>query len=119
MRRIRVIGAAVLLAAALAGCSSSSGSEREVTVIATEMKFEPATIQAKPGEKIKFTVANKGTVDHEFESEQVKFDELIIPAGKSRSIVVTMPDKPGEYEFFCDAEGHHAAGMSGKIVVSQ
>lgn len=119
MNRVQVLGSALLVAAVLTGCSSSSGSVREVTLTATEMKFEPALVQARPGEKIKFTVVNSGTVDHEFESEEIKFDELIVPPGKSRSLVVTMPEKPGEYAFLCDADGHHAAGMSGKIVVSQ
>lgn len=118
MRSIHKRWAMVALASLLAGCGSASHA-REMTIIATEMKYEPAVIQAKAGETIKFIVVNQGTEDHEFESEDVKFDELIIPPGKSRSIVVTMPDKPGEYAFFCDAEGHKSAGMVGKFRVSQ
>lgn len=110
--------AALALTAALTACNAS-GSAREVVIEATEMSYSPKVIEVKPGEKIKFTVVNKGAVDHEFESEEIKFDELVIPPGKSRSVVVTMPTKAGEYEFFCDAEGHHADGMSGKIVVGQ
>jgi uncharacterized cupredoxin-like copper-binding protein len=111
-----MLGAACAMALLAAGCGSQSAS-REVTIEATEMKYEPSVIEAKPGETIKFTVVNKGTVDHEFESDELKFDELIIPPGKSRSVVVTMPSKPGEYSFLCDAPGHKDAGMVGKVVV--
>lgn len=103
--------------ALVAGCSASG--VREVKIVATEMQYEPAVIQAKAGEKIMFTIQNAGTADHEFESEQLKFDELEIPVGKSRSVTVTMPDKPGEYMFFCDKPGHKDAGMTGKVLVSQ
>lgn len=109
----------LLVALALTGCSSAVSADREVKITATEMKFEPAVIEAKVGEKIKFAIQNQGTVDHEFESETLKFDELEIPPGKTRTVTVTMPDKPGEYEFFCDAAGHLAAGMKGKVVVSR
>ncbi len=114
-----LLGTTMIIAAVVAGCGGGSSSVREVKMITRGMTYEPAVIQAKAGEKIKFTVENVDKEDHEFESEELKFDELEIPPGKTRAVEVTMPDKAGEYEFFCDAPGHKEKGMVGKIVVSQ
>lgn len=110
-------GLALALAALLAGCGAGGGV-REIRIVATENRYAPAVVQARAGEKIKLVIENLGREEHEFESEQIKFDELKIPPGKTRTVVVTMPARSGEYEFFCDAPGHRADGMTGKIVVT-
>lgn len=117
-----MVTASVLLATLAAGCSdteTAAVNARQVTLVATEMKFEPARITAKAGESIRFTIENRGTVLHEFESAELKFKEVEVPAGQSRSVVVTMPDQPGEYTFVCDQPGHLAGGMTGVIEVSK
>lgn len=120
MKKLRFLAlwAAAAVVALAAGCTTAGASPaREIRITATEMKFEPAVIEVKAGERVRFTVENKGREEHEFESEQLKFEELEIPPGKTRSVDVTMPERAGEYEFFCDAPGHLDQGMKGKIVV--
>ncbi|MGE5675812.1 MAG: cupredoxin domain-containing protein [Mycobacterium leprae] len=116
--RVYLFSAALLLGTLLVGCSAATGT-REIQVTASDYKFEPSVIPVKPGERVKITVTNHGAVDHEFESEEAKIEELVIPAGKSRSVTITAPAKAGEYQFFCDVPGHQAMGMVGKIVVGQ
>jgi uncharacterized cupredoxin-like copper-binding protein len=100
----------------LTGCTASG--PREIKIVTTEMKFTPDVIQAKAGEQIKFTIANKGTVLHEFVSDELKFQEIEVYPGETKSVMVTMP-AAGEYPFYCEAKGHHEAGMAGKVLVAQ
>jgi len=101
------------LAPTLAGCGA-----REVRIITTEMKFDPATISARPGESIKFVIENKGEVRHEFVSDELKFEEVEVDPGEVKSVTVKVPKQPGEYSFYCEQKGHTEAGMTGKVVVS-
>lgn len=110
---LTALSAALFLAT---GCTASG--PREVKIVTTEMKFSPDVIQAKAGEQIKFTIENKGTVLHEFVSDELKFAEIEVYPGETKSVVVTMP-AAGDYPFYCEAKGHHEAGMAGKVSVSQ
>lgn len=105
--------------ALLAGCTGSGTPAREIKIVTTEMRFTPDVIQVKPGEKIKFVIENKGSQFHEFVSNDLKFEEVEVYPGETKSVVATMPKKAGEYTFICEAKGHHEAGMEGKVVVGE
>jgi uncharacterized cupredoxin-like copper-binding protein len=100
----------------LTGCTASG--PREIKIETAEMKFTPDVIQAKAGEQIKFTIVNKGTVLHEFVSDELKFAEIEVYPGETKSVVVTMP-AAGDYPFYCEAKGHQEAGMAGKVLVAK
>ena len=109
-----LIGVAVL---ALAGCGGQATGGREIQITAKEFSFEPDVITVRPGERVRFVIVNRGTTDHEFESDEAKIEEITIPAGKQRILTWTASTQPGEFGFVCDAPGHKEAGMLGKIVV--
>lgn len=98
----------------LTGCGA-----REVRITTTEMKFEPAVIEAKAGETVNFVIVNKGAELHEFVNDNLLWREVEVEAGETKSVKVTMPKEPGEYEFYCEAKGHREAGMVGKLVVNK
>lgn len=104
---------AAVAAAALAGCSSPSG--RTVAIEMTNYKLSPAAVEVKAGEQIQFHLVNKSDIDHEFESDGGKFEEVVVPGGKERTVAWTAPAEPGEYEFECDMAGHEGMAMAIKV----
>ncbi len=123
-RTIILIAAVALTAIALSACgggatggtASGSGSPLNVTVTATEFKFDPATINAAPGQTINVTLKNTGSVDHTFVFAPANF-KMTVAAGKSDTKSFTAPAAAGTYDFDCDIAGHKEAGMVGKLVV--
>ena len=100
-----------------------------------KMQFEPARIEVRKGEQIRFVLENSGDEDHEFVlatiKENQKHGELMKkfpdmehddPNAKR---VMTYGDgellwkftKRGEFEFACLIPGHYEAGMHGTIIV--
>ncbi len=98
----------------LAGCGTDpAGRQIEVQAGSNggQMYFTPGRVTVKAGEQIVFVVKNSDAMDHEFESDDLGFGEVTIPAGASRRVPMTAPAKAGSYEIFCDLPGHKEAGM--------
>lgn len=108
-----ILGAVLLLA----GCTAHASQVREIRINASEFKFEPSEVWVKAGETVRFVIVNTGSVDHEFESDAARIEEVTIPPGRQRAVRWTAPARPGEYSFVCDISGHREAGMTGKIIV--
>lgn len=109
---------AVLLAACGGGASSGGGSAAalNVTVTATEFKFDPATINATAGQTINLTVTNAGTIQHTWVLSAANV-KLTIDPGKSVTQTFTAPATAGTYQYECDIAGHKEAGMVGQLIV--
>lgn len=101
---------ALLLAA---GCGTATG--RDIHVEMTNFKLAPATLEVKAGETLQFVLDNKSDTEHEFESSAGKFEEILVPAGKTRKVTWTAPNKAGHYEFECDMAGHDGMVMTVKV----
>lgn len=101
--------AALLLTLALAGCGTPSG--REIPISMTDFKLAPASVTVAPGEKVTFVLTNESDTDHEFESDDGHFEEVVVPGRKSRKVTWTAPSKTGDYEFECDMAGHDGMVM--------
>ena len=120
-RTIILFAAIALVALALAACGggantgSSNGTALNVTVNATEFKFDPATINATAGQTINLTVKNVGSVQHTFVLSAANV-RLTIDPGKSATQTFTAP-KAGTYQYECDIAGHKEAGMVGQLIV--
>ena len=100
-----------------------------------KMGFEPARIEVRRGEQIRFVLHNGGEEDHEFilatVAENRKHAEVmkkhpemehddpngkrILPYGGGE--LVWKFTKRGEFEFACLIPGHYEKGMFGKIIV--
>jgi uncharacterized cupredoxin-like copper-binding protein len=100
-----------------------------------KMSFEPALIQVRRGEQIRFIVQNDGEEDHEFILATIednrkhgelmkKFPEMehddpnakrVLPYASAE--ILWKFTKRGEFEFACLIPGHYEKGMFGKVVV--
>jgi uncharacterized cupredoxin-like copper-binding protein len=100
-----------------------------------KMGYEPARIEVRRGEQVRFLLQNDGEEDHEFVLATVtenrkhgelmkKFPEMehddpnakrLMPHGNGE--LVWKFTKRGEFEFACLIPGHHEKGMFGKVVV--
>jgi uncharacterized cupredoxin-like copper-binding protein len=100
-----------------------------------KMMFEPARIEVRKGEQIRFVLENDGDENHEFVLATIKENQ------KHEELMKTSPDmahddpnakrvmtygtgellwkftKRGEFEFACLIPGHYEAGMHGTIIV--
>jgi plastocyanin len=94
----------------------------EVKMVATDLKFNPPTIQAKVGQPIKVILENKGAIEHDVAFPTIKADKLgaslkaVAKAGQTATLEFT-PTAKGSYEYVCTIPGHKEAGMKGKINV--
>jgi uncharacterized cupredoxin-like copper-binding protein len=100
-----------------------------------KMTFEPARIEVRRGEQIRFVLENNGDEDHEFVLATIKENR------KHGELMKKFPDmehddpnakrvmtygngellwkftKRGEFEFACLIPGHYEAGMHGSVIV--
>jgi uncharacterized cupredoxin-like copper-binding protein len=100
-----------------------------------KMGYEPARIEVRKGEQVRFVLQNDGEEDHEFVlatvTENRKHAEVMKknpdmehddPNSKRlqphrNGEIVWRFTKRGEFEFACLIPGHYEKGMVGKIIV--
>ena len=110
--------------------------DREITLTMSEWSFSDLSVEAKPGERIRFTLRNDGTVLHEFmfmgmaqmqavsyrndwadwsllEHEALYEKSLLLP-GQEITFVAEVA-KPGAWMFMCMLPYHMQMGMMGQI----
>ncbi len=128
-----------LLALGLAACATiptASSSVQQVTLDASEFKFDPATVEVAAGRPVRIMMRNKGTIEHDWAIQKIPMvgmkesssgghdmigmnqPELHMNAmmGQTAQVEFT-PTTPGTYEIYCTVMGHKEAGMVGKLVV--
>lgn len=119
-------------------CSKPTGPAA-VTLKATEFAFTPNTANLKVGQPVQLTIHNDGLLGHDLKSEipiaSLSYQQADNPAEEQaensqngeldvdfdvhhNGQVTFTPTKAGTYVFFCDVEGHRAAGMQGTVVVA-
>ena len=100
-----------------------------------KMLFEPAVIEVRRGEQIRFVLTNGGDYDHEFilatqkenrkhAEEMKKFPEMEHDDPNAKRLspfnsvdILWKFTKSGEFEYACLIPGHLEAGMLGKVIV--
>ncbi len=121
-RKMILFAAVVMVASLIAACGGGAGSSGggaaplSVTVTASEFKYDPATINASPGQTINLTVKNAGTVQHTWVLSAANV-KLTIDPGQSVNQTFTAPATAGTYQYECDIPGHKEAGMIGQLIV--
>ena len=142
MRSITLL--AVIGGAVLSACSTGP-TPLEVTMLASEFRFDPATVEVQAGQQVTVMMQNMGTVEHDFVIQEMPMEQAagdsesegaVMPghtmdemamepavhmgamAGMSGSVTF-VPTKPGTYEFFCAVAGHKEAGMVGTLTVRE
>lgn len=87
----------------------------EIGIEATEMAFDPASLEVNAGESVNLTVANVGQVLHDLTIDDLGL-QVEVASGETTTIGLEV-DEPGEYEFYCSVPGHASAGMRGTLTV--
>ncbi|HEY1295318.1 MAG TPA: copper-containing nitrite reductase [Chloroflexota bacterium] len=87
----------------------------DVTVVASEFKFNPTTLQLPTGKDVSITLQNTGSIEHDLTVDALGV-KIAAPAGKPASGDFTL-DKPGTYDYYCSIPGHKDAGMHGTLSV--
>jgi plastocyanin len=120
------VGVLLLASLALTACGSSGGGSSSSTRSAVDGKidvnakdpysFDVKTINAQAG-PLTVTLHEKGSQTHTFTIPSEDFEIKVTPSNPTATGTVTL--QAGKtYDFKCSYDGHAAAGMTGKIVVS-
>jgi uncharacterized cupredoxin-like copper-binding protein len=137
VRHARVVAGICLLLAGVTGASAAiaaSGGEptpRTVEVTMRLSRFEPPTIEVRPGETVRFVIRNEDPIDHEFiigdrtvqriheqgteAHHPPRPGELSVPAGRTRETRFTFPPASGSLILGCHVPAHYAYGMRADI----
>lgn len=87
----------------------------EVGIEATEMGFDPSSLEVDAGEPVNLAVTNVGQVFHDLTIADL---DLQVEVGSGETTTVGLEvDEPGVYEFYCSVPGHASAGMRGRLTV--
>lgn len=98
--------ATVFVSLAVAACGGDTTGGRTVQIVQTDDACTPTTLTVQAGEKITFELINQGTKDKEFEGiEGTRFEEVKVPAGRTRRGSWTAPKSPGTAKFKCYLPG--------------
>lgn len=89
---------------------------REITVVGTEFRYNPASISVKTGEKVKILFKNNGKASHNLVVERLGISTKTIGSGQTDVLEFTAPIT-GTYALFCSLPGHRAKGMEGNLKV--
>jgi uncharacterized cupredoxin-like copper-binding protein len=113
---------AMLVVAACNGDDNGNGAANgdDYDVEMGEMYFDPDSISAGTGESITLNFENVGAVHHDFTIDDFNGERVHeeFDPGDTGSLTLTMPDSPGEWEFYCTVPGHREAGMHGTLTVN-
>jgi uncharacterized cupredoxin-like copper-binding protein len=130
----------IIFSLLLAGCAAPAPQKTEITLLANEFKFEPASITVPVGQPVTLTIKNKGAIEHDFVIQKIKmkdvveqtssmnmghdmagmnYDLHVATMGGESSVITFTPVEAGTYEFFCAIKGHKESGMTGTMVVTK
>lgn len=88
----------------------------EIVLEASEFKYNLQEINLKRGEKVKLTLKNVGKMPHDFVIDELGVRTKLINGGETDTIEF-IPEKTGNFEFYCSVGNHRQLGMMGKVVV--
>ena len=132
-----LVGTSLLAVSACSGGSthevepSTPAASTNLAIEVQEFHFSPSVVAVPAGEQVSVTVANSGTLKHEWViiakghelDEQHKFSESAvlfevddIANGTQKTSTFTIA-QPGRYQLICAIEGHFDAGMHASLVV--
>jgi plastocyanin len=113
-----LIAAILVLAGALAVASVTSASTSlSLRASKTKLAFNHKTLTAKHG-TVTLVMSNPSGFPHAIAVEGHGVDKDGKTVNKGGTSRVTVKLKKGTYTFYCPVDGHKAAGMKGKLIVS-
>ena len=113
-----LIAAVVVVVGALAVASVVSAKTTiSLRASKTKLAFNHKTLTAKHG-TVTLVMCNPSGTPHAIAVEGHGIDKDGKAVGKGKTSPVTVKLKKGTYTFYCPVDGHKAAGMKGKLIVS-
>ena len=142
---VRTFKLSIVVGAVLLSACSSNPAALELSLKATDFRFEPASMEVMAGQQVTVRMDNQGTLEHDFVIQEIPVEktaaesepEVGATAGHTMdgmeiepavhmgamaglsSSVTFVPTKPGTYEYFCAVPGHKEAGMVGTLIVQE
>jgi plastocyanin len=116
-RRLLVLGALAAAIALVAASVTSAATSLKLSANKTALKFNKKTLRASHG-KVTIVMTNPSSTKHAIAIEGHRIDKDGKTVGKNGVSRVTVTLKKGTYTFYCPVDGHKAAGMKGKLIVS-
>ena len=116
-----LIAAVVAVVGALAVASVvSAATTKKLSASKTKLAFNTKTIRVKlPSDrKVTLVMANPSSFPHAIAVDGHGIDKDGKTVNKGGTSRVTVKLKKGTYTFYCPVDGHEAAGMKGKLIVS-
>ena len=121
-RKARLAALAGVITLLVAACGSNGSDQTpdptaapgtvQVTVVASEFGFEPASIQVPADTPVQLTLENRGVVEHDFTIDELGI-HIYAAAGETVTETITVP--AGTHHLHCSVPGHLEAGMEGTI----
>jgi plastocyanin len=100
----------ILAAAACLSPLAASADAPQATLILDQHRFAPDALTVPAGRKVRITLINRDSALEEFDSTDLKVEQVVTPKGRITFSVG--PLAPGEYEFMGE---FHAATAKGRI----
>ncbi len=103
---------------AAGGAAVGGAASSQITVVATDNKFDKTALTVPAGKEVTITFENKGSAIHNWHVGGVKGKDgkdittQLIPGGKTETVSFTI-DNPGTYDYMCDVHPE----MRGKLTV--
>ena len=116
-RRLAVLAVLTAAIALVVASVTSAATSLKLSASKTQLKFNKKTLHASHG-KVTIVMSNPSSTKHAvaIEGHGVDKDGKTVGKGKTSRVTVTL--KKGTYTFYCPVDGHKAAGMKGKLIVS-
>ena len=103
----------VVLALALVSAAPVSyatpPAQRAITLTLRDHRFMPATVPARAGEGIRITLINQDMATEEFDSHDLRVEQLVTPRGQVSFQIG--PLAPGRYAFMGEFHPETAQGL--------
>jgi plastocyanin len=116
-RKLLITAVLVLVGALAVAAVTSASSTVNVSASKTKLAFNKKTLHAKRG-TVTLVMSNPSGTPHAIAIEGHGVDKDGKTVGKGKTSRVTVKLKKGTYTFYCPVDGHRAAGMKGKLIVS-
>jgi Cu+-exporting ATPase len=121
LRDASFLAVIALVAAGIAGGVFAAdrvieASAQQVTVTASELRFQPAEVHVRAGQWVSLRLVNDDPVFHDWMVEGVENVDTPARPGQTTAIRFIL-DTPGRYAVECSVPGHADGGMVGTLVV--
>lgn len=130
-RKIVFVLGLVVALVAVTSCAQPAAAPIDVQVTLSEFKIEASPASVPANRLIKFTVTNKGTLEHEMVVEPKGANDKAlegksgapaeadnIAVGQTKTLEWTFTE-PGELQLACHVPGHYDAGMVTNFTVTK